>query len=370
MVVNEALRILRSQFALTHQIVLIIIGAVLQISLLVGAIWHLSRVNAFINPTPVVDQFVLVAIAYFVLTLAFSIFTSLTTKPKIIISPWIIQILTIVLFIFMVAVLVTVYPQVLASEQQIENLSQTIMMYTTMIFVAGLAQEFIVRELVGVSGSREDIDKMTFTINASFVDVVKAMTNIDFLNRFALTVKVNEDDFVVILGKNQKRTKQIFVLVPDRNDPKNAILTSLCYQILFYNFFKTEDARDEREAILAKLQWILNRGKEEQNVAIKNRNIDHEESLKQAYYYALQPTQTKLSSIRNAPQRFTYTIIVLALIGIGFTITHVLTASADPQPIGIPVLTGVWIAIIVGILTQLVPSIKDRTSKPEKRHSL
>jgi len=370
MVVNEALRILRSQFALTHQIVLIIIGAVLQISLIAGAIWYLTISNALLVPSIFVGQFIALAIGYFLLTLGYSIFTSFTIKPKIIISPLIIQVLTLALYIFILAVGISIYPYSFETKQQQENLIQSIMIFGISMIVIGLGQEYVIRELVGMSGTKQDIEKITFTINANFVDVKNAMTNEDFLSRFLLSIKVNEEDFLVLLGKNQKRTKQIFVLVPDRSNPNNSILTSLCYQILYYTFFKTEAARDDREAILSKLQWVLNRGKEDQSIVIKERKDDHEESLKQAYYYALKPIETRLSSLRNAPRRFIYTIIVLVMIGIAVTIAHVLTASQEPQIIGIPVLVTVWIAIIIGILTQLMPSLKDITSKPEKRHPL
>jgi hypothetical protein len=365
---NEDLQILRGNFRTLNLTLIILVGAVLQISLIIGTIWYLFQTNAFQNSSSILIQIIPMIIAYFVLTIIYGVVMSLMIRPKLIVSPFYIQGVTIVFLILMIATTVIVFPSSFQTEEQRESIVANISMFFVFIFVTGLIQELIVRKLVGLTGTREDTEKQTYNVNASFETLARYLTDVAFLKRYFLTVKEYDKDFLVIMSKKQAPTQQVFVLVSDENDHASSILTTICYQIRFDTFFKTNAAREEREIILGTLERRMRR--EKSDFGFIASNTDNEYSLQQSYYYALRPTEARLASLRDIPTRFVYLTIVLIAIGIGFTIAHVMTAEQTPPLVDQTILAAVWVALIVGIITQLAPAMLDMTGKPKQHQSL
>lgn len=365
---SGTLRILQNAFRTLKLTVLVLIGAVLHVSFIATTIWYWTQTGILTKVPEFQAQFASVAIGYFVLTIVYCTFISATTRPKIVVSALHIQIVTTAFVIFIISATFVIYNPTFATEQARSNTISNIMLISMVLVVTGLLQQLLVRELLGLTGSKEDMDKQTYVINTSFERVSRQMTNNAFLKRFLLSKKVEEKEFLVILTKRQAITDQILILMPEDNDGTRCVLTIISYQILFDTFFKTEAARNEREAILGTLERALRI--EKPTNTIENRALDYEESLKQAYYYALKPTEAKLASLRDIPARFAYSIIALIVIGIGFSIAYFVTSTQAPPLVGREALIGAWIAIAVGIITQLLPSLRDKVSKLESRQSL
>src|SRR5271157_1970959 len=180
---EESFQRIQEQGAEIRTIILIFIGA--GINLTVGYVTLLSALYALV-PSPektlastVPQTAVIFALLYFLVGILYSTSASLTFKPKRIISPIFTQLLTASFVPVIIYYVVSVQqpPISLASGA---GLAFGIFWLALLLFgVAGIGQEIVVKRLVGLNGTKEDLSSFSLLVDGKLSDVIHALKKLD-----------------------------------------------------------------------------------------------------------------------------------------------------------------------------------------------
>lgn len=241
----------------------------------------------------------ILAISYFLIGVVYSTVASLASRPKTIISPLYIQIITAtfvpILATFLLATLKLNPPPDLLTGSAF---ALSLFFFALMIFfVTGIGQTAVVKYLVGLNGTKEDVDSFELTINSKLKDVLKVLKDVNV--REALNLNKNDDrqigEHSFVLRTPLGGGKQFFIAVSeDSEDKTKTQLSTVSYKQTYYGIIKpsslvTEQRKKTIESALEKAGFTFNVGKTD--------SLAH--TL--VYNRGLAITESKLMELRSLP---------------------------------------------------------------------
>jgi hypothetical protein len=257
----------------------------------------------------------LLVTCYFFIGIVYSTSASLSFYPKRIVSPLYIQITTAafvpIIIWFLLSTVITPFDFVTGSL-----VAFSLFLFTLVIFfVAGIGQTIVVRYLVGLNGTKQDVNSFGLIISAKLEDVLKVLRSDDvievlnFYPRDGRRTGEHSYIFRTPLGARQ----QIFIaIIEDTKDKEKTQLATISYVQRYYRTMKTgqlleEQRRNTIESALKKA-----------GITFSDDNTDSPAKL-MAYTNGLSITESRLLGLRSLPPYSKAIIIGLTLMTILMT---------------------------------------------------
>lgn len=351
---------LESEETNIRYMVLVLLGA--GINFTVGYALMLQSISSLIaSPTQAVasmfsSYFGVLAVSYFLIGIIYSTSVSLAFQPKRIVSPIYVQVATAAFVPILVVFLFSTTPEASAIDYLIGSLLATLLLLLALaiFFVAGLGQTPIVRYLVGLNGTRENINSFGLVVNGELGDVLKVLKSDGFQEALRLDKKEERKtgEHSRVFRTSQGEKEQLFIaVIADPDDAKKTQLATASYIQASYGIIKTGDMIEEaREHII----------QESLKKAGMKPSIDNTDSLARfmAYDHALHVTRSKLLALRSLPPHSKAIAIGLGLM------TFLMAALWNYQIITLDMFETFLIFDAFAALSNLLPRLrtKRRTS--------
>ncbi len=347
----------RLQDATVQLIMLTQLGAAIHVVFFVFANWQISS-SLFLNgqdPTTVQNVLTpLLMIIYFILTIAYSIATSLSIAPKRIVSPFNIQIGTASFLSVALAVIFLQAPLV-TDFQQIQNLIFNLLGMGAILVYAGFMQTQIVKWVIGLNGTEDDIERATYLINSDYNTVAEILKDEAFSNLARFRVAKEAKDLLVLEGSARIRNKvQKFVVAlgTDFTNKGNSLLTTASYEAHYYTIAQSRTATERRKAIVRYLEGSLRERNPTVNIIQQEQHDKVVTPLALAHALALD-TKPRLVALRRLPKLHVAIMGGIAAAVIAFTILF------NAKLIEEDTYYSVLIIIIITVFVELIPLIRE-----------
>lgn len=351
---KELYKELSKENALIRLIVLTFLGAGIQIILIVFSIWQFTfQIRTSPQPFADVTPDPIILLTYFVLTIAYSVGASLSFHPKRIVSPLYIQLTAATLLTIIIAYAFMQFEPPIQDPTFIQNLIAMMAMLYMLLGLTGFAQTEIVRRIVGLNGTEEDLDRKTFSINASFDIVAPIISRDSFLNLADFRITKRTREFLILQSKLRTFEKLVFALIPDPTDQHKCILATVAYELRYYHIAKTEDASEMRNMVVSHLKEKLRNLNP--SYSVSNHNLDDVASVR-VRNIALSDTQSKLVGLKDIPRYHLFAMVATAIVFI------VMTAAFIVNVIDRDLYVSSLVIIIIAVLFEFAPLLKEARS--------
>jgi len=313
--IEDIYKRMKEQRTTIRSIVLIFLGA--GINFTFGYAVMLSSLNAMIQSplqtiaSNIPQTTVLLAIVYFLVGIIYSTCTSLAFQPKRIISPIYNQIITAsfvpVLVIYILATVPRNPPMDLVTGS---GTTLGLFILSLVIFLlAGIGQTFVVKSLVGLNGTKEDVNSFGLIINGKFSDVLKALKKPDV--REVLRIPKEEDskrgERSYVFRTPDGSNEQLFIaVIEDSQDNTKTQLATVSYRQTYYGIGKTGSLMEKVR------KETIERALKDAALTFKDDNSDSLARLL-AYTHGLAITESKLLGLKSMPPHSKAILIGLIL---------------------------------------------------------
>lgn len=295
-------------------------------------------------------------VAFFFLTLIITPIycwaASIAFHPKRLVNPLYVQVTT--------AGIVTLFIT-LANARQFASLqdfvgffSGIIAVFVLAIFfllVFGILQLVIVRWLVGLVGTIEDLDRKTFLVDADFETLSGIVLSESFLGAWNLEHrKLSKNKNMIEVYTSYGYLWQIrLVLSPSPNEPNKSILAAVAFEKRFYTILKSPCVSDYRDDMIRRIESVI--GKKLEPTEFNNEASHF--ALRTALAVTEPKTIMSRSEFGEVP---TFYRNILILMGI---ITVVVIGLFVVGFIGLELFATSIIMIIVALAIELGPRLKE-----------
>jgi hypothetical protein len=349
---------IKREDTLVRLVILIFAGAGLNVLVLILSLWKVTQ-QLYLNPPSIQPQIPFITTApeltllYLALTIIYSISASFSFVPKRVVSPVHIQITTATLLVIFSSYYFLSFQPPLGGTF-IPTITVDIMLYYGILGGIGWLQAVLVRRIIAVSGTRENIDTKTFSINAPFKTISEILRERTFLRNNSLKSKLL-DNRLIIQSSWDTTNKHVLVLDANQDDMKSTLAFS-SFSIEYDSLRVTDSANLERVDILGSLEGRLK---------MINPNYKIEESYSaqavtsKAESIALGYINSPFSELKNYSKK--YTVIFGLLLGIAAIITII--HHFDHPLIDRPTWINSMIFLIAIALVEVFPLLREKVQE-------
>ena len=341
----------KKDYSLLRLFILTFLGAGIHVTIILVSIWQLSPLT--VDQTTLGVPQLMYLLGYFGFTIAYCVATTLSFNPKRIVSPLNIQLMV-------ATILVIVFSGILLSQKLTPN-PQNITTFASFVVIAvlvpfllgfaGLVQSEIVRRIVGLNGTEENLDRLTIRLNGDFQTVSNTLKTKEILNLANFRIKEKESTLILKSRLIDTKEKIIFVLTRDPRDPLyHSILSTVVYEAGFYSIFKSSLAVTRRDSIIGEI---------EKRVSLKRLPLDDKESFNNepsriALRLALKATEPKIFVIGKIP-RHILLIVTATIVFLGILIYSWIFGKFITQDLFVTSL----VIVIVALLFEFIPFVRE-----------
>jgi hypothetical protein len=312
-------------------IVLVLAGVTTNVFVLSPTLNQTLLAIRYPNLQPSFGQPLVIVLIYFGVGIMYSTYTSLLLRPKKLVSPLIIQIITTLVLLLMIANYAT-YPEyvqlrlgnttsVLTPEQQRQNssvlqqLNVLALVLIMMLPIAGWVQRYVVRILVGVNGtdSEKDLYKRAFSVPMPYVELRKLLTEESFLQTYSLS-DTRKGNFLRLQGNDGRAYHIITATLDSENEAAKAILSIVSYEMVTGNITNTTYAQNQSNGITDTIEGKISR--------VAGRHVPlgqplpyQPEALGMGVQLALEKTKPRILEIKEAKRYAVAGILLTIVIG-------------------------------------------------------
>jgi len=198
---------------------------------------------------------------------------SLVFHPKRIINPLYIQLASVgVVTIFVLLVNAHQFLSLQAFLTFLGGIVGTFLFTLFFLGIFGLFQLLIVRWLVELVGTIDDLDRKTFLVNADFQTVLGILLSESFLSAWNLEHRKRGKDLIEIYTSYSAPWQIRLVLGPAQESNKS-ILATVAFEKKFYTIFKSDKVSDCRDDMVRRLKSII--GVKKFRLIGFNDNVSH-----------------------------------------------------------------------------------------------
>lgn len=239
-------------------------------------------------------------ITYFAIGIPYSVAATLSFTPKRIVSPAYIQIATAVILIIGLSFFYYFNEEFLNVEEISKKLSIGVLTVTFLLLaLVGFFQTEIVKLIVGLNGTENELNRRAYKINADFEIVKELIQQKSFLHLANFHVK-ESDNFLIFESRLRPfRDKVILVLGHYKQDEFKTSLATISYEYRYHSIEKSDNAIRRTNSIICELRNALK--DINSNFVCDDDSLDNEASI-HAKKIALAPTLPKIVSIKYIPR--------------------------------------------------------------------
>ncbi len=349
----ELYNVMKREDILIRLAVLIFIGAGLNACLIIFAVQQIREHGTEPKEIPFITTSPELTILYLGVGICYSLATSLTFKPKRIVSPFYIQLVTATILI--TATITFEYfkiSDIVLAQDFIENTLILFLLAYGCLAFAGHLQRWIVRRLLGVNGTRDNIHEKTYCMNVNFSHISKILSQKDFLKKNGWIVKVKSEDTIVLQTTNEMQEKHTLALVSDGKNENNCFLTLTSYLIKF-DWLRTPDSVIDHEGIMGGIERLVKKDNESMNLV----EIDKDQrSTHLALEYTLKVTKSPFGELANYPKRHIIVVGFLSIVMVSVSLYHVY----DPVRVPLDTVINAFIFVSLGIVADVYSTVKEK----------
>lgn len=340
-----------------RSMVLTLIGAGLNLVLFAVVFPHFSQdiINYISNPQqapiPFITTSPMTTVAYLGMTILYSVIASLFYRPKRIISPVHIQLLTATLLGITIAYYIILNPHLAYEQQYIGALTFALMVIYSIVWMVGFIQQQFVRYIIGLQGT--EMDLKTYSINVDFETVDEILKNSAFRERHKLRKSKRIKDRKILQTKWWGSSVKLVIVIQRDNKLKNHTTLAIASYSIDNGTVKVDDETlDERKAVEGYLQRQL--ADKYHTAALSPLEDNNTEASEIAWAQARRSTQSPISTLRSQPRAHIAIVSVVAAAAAGMSIWYVFDNSVRDAWINTMIFVGVVLAV------EVYPLIRER----------
>ena len=315
-----AIKQLREQMELARYIVFVFLGAGINLTVALGLVVQGVPSLRFEIRSDFIEILTL-AIAYLVLGMVYSTITSLSFHPKRIVSPNHIQTVTIPFVATVVVVIILVDPEIIAFVTKIPSwllvsLVGLLAFFTAAFLLVVMAwiQTPVVRYLVGLNGTKDDMLPAYLLVKAKLSEVLNAL-NPNVL--YALGVgdgrEIKRDTHLFATAREHQQ--QFFVIVcPDSENREWTQIAAISYELDYYGIGKPPRTEIVHKGRINQLKEALKK------LAVDSdppRMLEPASTI--CHEHALECTESKIMTLTRLPKRHLVTLVGALAMGLIMT---------------------------------------------------
>jgi len=176
-----------------------------------------------------------------------------------------------------------------------------------MFLSAGILQTIVVRYLVGLNGTKEDINSFGLVINAKLKDVLKVLRDDEVQEALNIRDDRKTGQHSYVFRTPLGASKQLFIaIISDLDDKEKTQLATVTYRQTYYGIMKTGKVIEEER------KGTIQRALKKAGITFSNDDTDSLARL-MAYTHGLSVTESKLLTLRSMPPHSKAILIGLIL---------------------------------------------------------
>lgn len=294
----------------------------------------------------------------------FAIPASLAFRPKRLINPFLIQLLT---FVFGETVALSGLASYHNVFYIVQNGQSTVqesalqfavgysVLYLFLIMVVGFVQFFVVRWVVGLNGTEDDLQRRTFIFPVDYRHLAGLVSERVFRSVGDLFLRERSRGHYIILANNPNGTGDKIVLgvSADPRDPQKSLLATVAYSVYGSSVRKTEDSSAYLEANLLYLD--KQSGLEREETSTDNEISDR------TMAFALRRTRPSLGIVRDIPRYHTFALGFTFLLAIAMSLAYFVFKAIDITPY-----VDSLVLIAVAVVIEFGPLVRESLAHKEE----
>jgi len=312
-------KVVSEAFSDPRQVVLILLGAGINFSIGFGlfssGIYALIVSQGGVLLTSGIPiQVSILTIVYFLVGAIYSTAASLALRPKRIINPIFVQLVTGSFVPVLVFYLVILAVPLISIGLAVFVAFITFLLALAMFMSAGLGQFLLVKYLVGLNGTKNDTRSSTLVLDSKLERVLEVLDTGPVHTAFGTELQMRKDNFK-IFRTNPKASEQFYLLVMgDSQNGEKTQLATVAYRLGLFGITVGEGKVLDEMRSNALRQVLSDKG-------IVVSDGDATDALTRAYDYALEPTRTKFFGLRSESPHLGFVLVGIVLM---FSLTTVL----------------------------------------------
>jgi len=361
------LEVMKREDTLIRLVVLIFVGGGLNTLLIVFSLLEITRhpdvLFSNTGQIPFITTSPELTISYVGIGIIYSTAVSLSFTPKRIVSPLYVQVTTATILVTIIYSNILVNNPPALTDSFLGGTIAVIMIIYGILSFLGFLQGWIIKKMIGVNGSKENIDYQTFLINLKFEEVRKTITDRQFLYNHNFIQKGKFTDKIILQTRNSSHEKHTLVVIPHPEKQDYVILCITSY-VIQYDWLRKPTTTYERESLLGTLQRLL-KSPTDDAVDVKfDTDVDDKVCTNIALSQSLEVTASPFSKVRNYQKRHVIVISLLLIIGLIIEGIHIY----NDKIVSSDTLVNSLVFIIIVFIADIYPTIKERIQSREVSH--
>jgi hypothetical protein len=350
--------------SILREIALTFLGAGIQVAYSLPVInLFVASFGAGVPQLPTGDQ--TFEAIYLSIGLLFAIPASLAFRPKRMISPFWIQLLTWTLGEVVAYSNLAAYPnvfyqflngQTVVKQTALQFALGYSVLYLLLLMVVGFVQFFIVRWIVGLNGTENDIERRTFILSVEYKQLVRLVADRIFRSVSRVFLRERSRGHFVIFANNQNGAGDKIVLgvSPDpKGDPTKSLLATVAFSAGNTSISKTDEASALLESSLLYL---------EQKSGLKREQTSTDNDISdRTMAFALRRTKPSLGIVNDIPRyhlfALSFTFLLALAMSAAYFVFHAIDSTAYTDSL---------VLIAVAVVIEFGPLIRESLSHKEE----
>ncbi len=290
-------------------------------------------------------------VASIILTLIYCWAASIVTSPKRLINPLYVQIASAaVVTLFISVANAHIFASVNLLFSFLTAIVITFLIAIVFFFTFGILQLIIVRWLVGLTGTIDDLDRKTYLIGADFKTISGILLSDSFMDTWNLEKRKIGTELLEIYTSYSASWQIKLVLGKIAEEPNKSILATVAFEKRFYSIFNSSEVSDCRDDMVRRLEFIIGKDK------IKPTNFNNTPSSV-ALTFSLNVTKTKTivgrAELGEIPSFYRNILVLMSVI------TAVVCILFGFGIIPLDFFATAIIMIIIALVIELGPRLKE-----------
>lgn len=354
---------IEKEASVIRYLILVLLGAGVNFSVgfgvLLSSIIYLTKIPAEVF-SGIPNSTVILSVSYFFIGIVYSASVSLMFQPKRIISPLYIQVVTAAFAAISIVAITLLETPVVGIERSIDWQLVSSEAFAAFIIaigifsIAGIGQTWIVRYLVGLNGTKGDMNVFGLMVDTKLENVLKILRSdsVQEALRIEEERKTGKHSFVLRTGSVGIKHQFFLAVITDPIDEGKTQLATISYNQNYYGITPTGDLMQKQR--VDTIKTALRKAK-------YTFSIDNSDSLARqiAFDEGLSVTRSKLLVFRSMTTRTIAFIIGMVVI------TAIVTALQQFNYITTEVADSFYVFAGLTVLTDLIPLLRRRRRKDE-----
>lgn len=299
---------------------------------------------------------------YVLLPVPYCWLASRSFKPKRIVSPLNIQIMSFTTIVvgYILINIIYVMNYSFANFNLVlflDNVLSVGLSLGALLLFVGFFQDQVVRFLLGLNGTADDIDLKAWPVEVPFSEISDTLDS-EFLHHYGLRLKKRDEKVLLLRLRTRDKRKVVLGFAPDPSDAFKSILAACGYGQGSYSIYRLDTASEMRDRAVKDLQYRLTENREGKSFFDKPLKETTDLASEEVRDFALEVTETGTSSLARVRRS------ILLTIGLPMAVLALLLVLWISGRVSTDLFGSSIVFYLFTLVTIYYPELKERVSKP------